>query len=145
VTGSERVRSSGVVSRVADKLKIALDAVGSPAELARALDVTPSHVSRLRNGTAGISAELSLRLSRILGRAPLHGLREDGHSKLADLIAPILGPVGENSATPRLPIHDDLSLLSPEDLALVQDLIKALVRTTEPPAPTRGRSCENEN
>jgi transcriptional regulator with XRE-family HTH domain len=129
------------VSNVSKTLKLALEVVGSPAELARALGVTPSHVSRLRKGTAGISAELSLRLSRILGRAPLRGLRDDGHAELADLIAPILGSAGDAPVAPRLPVHDDLAQLSQEDLTLVHHLIKALTRAPEQPAASRRRSA----
>src|SRR5690349_16890100 len=48
--------------------------VGNPAELARQLRVTDSHISRLRKGSAGVSIVIALRLADVLdedGVAPL--------------------------------------------------------------------------
>lgn len=42
----------------------------SGRELASALDVSPSTLSRLLNGTTSISPSMALRLSRALGRSP---------------------------------------------------------------------------
>ena len=42
----------------------------SGRELAAALDVSPSTLSRLLNGTTSISPSMALRLSRALGRSP---------------------------------------------------------------------------
>ena len=61
------------------------ESTGSIAALARALNVAPSHVSRMRQGLVGIGPAGSLRISFILGRAALAGLRHDGHGDLADV------------------------------------------------------------
>ncbi|MBX7062292.1 MAG: HigA family addiction module antidote protein [Pyrinomonadaceae bacterium] len=42
----------------------------SGRELAAALDVSPSTLSRLLNGTTSISPSMALRLSKALGRSP---------------------------------------------------------------------------
>lgn len=42
----------------------------SGRELAVALDVSPSTLSRILNGTSGISPSMALRLSKALGRSP---------------------------------------------------------------------------
>lgn len=39
-------------------------------QLAAKLDVSPSTLSRILNGTSGISSEMALRLSKALGRSP---------------------------------------------------------------------------
>ena len=42
----------------------------SGRELAVALDVSPSTLSRILNGTSGISPSMALRLAKALGRSP---------------------------------------------------------------------------
>lgn len=42
----------------------------SSRQLASSLGVSPSTLSRLLKGSSGISPEMSLRLSKVLGRAP---------------------------------------------------------------------------
>ena len=42
----------------------------SARQLAHALDVSPSTLTRVINGASGISAEMALRLSRALGGSP---------------------------------------------------------------------------
>lgn len=42
----------------------------SGRELAEKLDVAPSTLNRILKGTSGISPEMSLRLSKTLGRSP---------------------------------------------------------------------------
>lgn len=42
----------------------------SGRELAAALGVSPSTLSRILNGSSGISPEMALRLSKALGRSP---------------------------------------------------------------------------
>jgi transcriptional regulator with XRE-family HTH domain len=120
--------SSSAVSNVAETLKLALTAVGSAAELARVLEVTPSHISRLRKGTAGISAELSLRLSRVIGRPALQGLRDDGHTVLAELLEPLAG-IRHDKLTSLSPgLADDLAALTPDDIHHIQGLVASLAK-----------------
>ena len=42
----------------------------SSRQLASSLEVSPSTLSRLLKGTNGVSPEMSLRLSKVLGRTP---------------------------------------------------------------------------
>lgn len=42
----------------------------SARELANRLGVAPSTVTRILNGASGVSAEMALRLSKVLGRSP---------------------------------------------------------------------------
>jgi plasmid maintenance system antidote protein VapI len=52
---------------------------GNPSKLARALQVTQSHVSRLRQGACGLSATLMLRLADFLDEDGVAILRICGH------------------------------------------------------------------
>lgn len=48
--------------------------------------MTASHLTRVRQGKAGIGPVASLLLSRTTGRDRLQGLRDDGHGELADAL-----------------------------------------------------------
>jgi addiction module HigA family antidote len=51
--------------------KVYLEPLGiSSRQLASSLKVSPSTLSRLLKGDSGISPEMSLRLSKVLGRSP---------------------------------------------------------------------------
>lgn len=119
-----------VVPNVLDIIESAVATAGSPAALARALRVTPSHVSRLRKGTAGVSAELSLRLSRVLGRPLLQGLRDDGHSELADLMQPLADSREDKRLAAQRSLDDDLAALSPTDFRHFRAILASLAEAT---------------
>ncbi|KXS52418.1 HigA family addiction module antitoxin [Marinobacter persicus] len=61
--------------------KVYLEPSGiSSRQLASSLGVSPSTLSRLLKGTSGISPEMSLRLSKVLGRSPESWLAmQDGY------------------------------------------------------------------
>jgi len=118
------------VSNVVETVKLALETVGSAAALARALGITQSHVSRLKKGTAGVGPELSLRLSRIIGRPSLHGLRDDGHGELADLLQALLDERDDKRITARRALADNLAILSPADFTRICGLIASLANAT---------------
>src|SRR6266545_3408953 len=59
---------------------------GRPAELARRLKVTGSHVSRIRKGVAGMGVETCLRLADVLDADPIVVLRACGYARLCELL-----------------------------------------------------------
>jgi DNA-binding transcriptional regulator YdaS (Cro superfamily) len=137
------------VSRVADTVELAVKIVGSPAALARVLAITQSHASRLRKGTAGISATLSLRLSRVIGRPLLQGLRDDGHVVFADLMQPLATAQEDKRFAAERAIVDDLSCLPAADFdglrRLIASLVRAARREKKPSSsvPSGGRTAED--
>jgi hypothetical protein len=116
------------VPNVLDTIELAVTTLGSPAALARALAVTPSHVSRLRKGTAGVSAELSLRVSRVIGRPLLQGLRDDGHGDLADLMQPLADAREDKRFALNRAFTDNFSVLPPADTRYVEGIVARLAK-----------------
>lgn len=127
---------------ILDTIELAVTIMGSPAALARALAVTQSHVSRLRKGTAGVSVELSLRLSRVIGRPLLQGLRDDGHTELADLLQPLADAQTDKRFTAQRSIDDDLAALPPADYRHIRAVIASLANAARRAAAQR-RSTED--
>jgi DNA-binding transcriptional regulator YdaS (Cro superfamily) len=125
------------VSNVVETLKLALDTVGSAAALARALGITQSHVSRLKKGTAGVGPELSLRLSRVIARPSLQGLRDDGHGELADLFQTLLDERDDERIAAKRSFADNLATLSEADFNRIYGLVESLAKATRRAASRR--------
>jgi hypothetical protein len=117
--------------------------IGNPAELARQLRVTDSHVSRLRKGHAGVSIVLALRFADVLDEDGVALLRTVGH---ADAAASIDRLRKGSPERPRTVLEDKIDRLSGDDRRMLASLVdRLLVNTTGPtrlPAPdpqTRSR------
>jgi plasmid maintenance system antidote protein VapI len=132
--------TSRAVSNLLEALNLALAEVGSPAELAKVLAITPSHMSRLRKGKAGISAELSLRLSGIIGRPMIQGLRDDGHVDLAELLQPLFDPKDDERVARMRKMEFQLSRLAPGDYKNVKGLVASLAKAARQRKTTRPKS-----
>jgi len=91
--------------------------------LAARLQVTPSHVSRLLKGTAGLSPYLCLRLADLLGQDRAFVLRACGHARLSDR----LFPGGAPTATEGQRVQDAIEQLPPFDRRLIQALVERLI------------------
>jgi hypothetical protein len=127
------------VTNVSKIITLALGATGSIAALARALNVAPSHVSRMRKGLVGVGPEGSLRLSFILGRTALGGLREDGHGELADLLEAFFEIREDKRAVARRALDADVDALPAQDFrhirAVITSLANAARRSANAPNP----------
>lgn len=60
----------------------------SNLQLAHALHISHSHVSRVLSGAANINPALALRLADLLGESRADALRSCGHDELCDLLYP---------------------------------------------------------
>ncbi len=60
----------------------------SNSALARVLQISHSHVSRVLGGEATVNPALALRLADVLGESRIDVLRACGHGELGDLIYP---------------------------------------------------------
>ena len=131
--------TSPTVTNISKIIERALGVTGSLAALARALNVTPSHVSRMRKGLVGVGPEGSLRLSFIMGRTALSGLRHDGHGELADLLEAFFDVRDDKPAVARRALDADLAALPPHDLrhvrAVIASLANAARRSANAPHP----------
>lgn len=98
----------------------AVQRVGSTAELARKLEVAPSHISRIRKGLVGAGIEMLLHLADVLEMDAAKVLRVCGHPRLADRLV-----VLQLNAPPRAlsALCESIEHLSAPD----RDLIRALV------------------
>jgi transcriptional regulator with XRE-family HTH domain len=110
-----------------DLVERAVMRVGHPAELARQLAVTPSHVSRLRKGTAGLSVELLLRLADVLDVDGVELLRTCGRPRIADHIDRLRRGTPQR---PRTVLDQGIDRLSNRDRSLVADLVDRLLTDT---------------
>jgi DNA-binding transcriptional regulator YdaS (Cro superfamily) len=125
------------VTKVIETVKLALAGTGSSAALARELAVTPSHVSRLKSGKTGVSPEISLRLSRIIARPALQGLRDDGHADLADVLQALIDLRDDKQAIAQRKLDEDLAALPPTDFRHVRALIASLANAARRNANAR--------
>jgi hypothetical protein len=114
------------VAHVAKTIELALEASGSLAALARALNVVPSHISRMRKGLVGIGPEGSLRLSFIIGRPALRGLRDDGHGELADLLQAFFGLRDDKRTVAQRALDEDLAVLPPSEFRHIRAVIASM-------------------
>jgi plasmid maintenance system antidote protein VapI len=105
---------------------------GWPAELARRLEVTPSHISRLRKGTAGLSIEACVRLANVLDEDHLLILRLGGHTRLCEMLA---FRRQRGMAPSRARLHELLDRLSHRDRLLVGRLIERLLGESDAEEP----------
>src|SRR5262245_35945626 len=64
-------------------LERAIDRVGGPAKLARRLEITPSHISRLCKGVCSLGVEVLLRLADVVDEDGVEVLHTCGHPRLA--------------------------------------------------------------
>jgi hypothetical protein len=126
------------VASVVKTIELALTTTGSIVALARALNVAPSHVSRMRKGLVGVGPEVSLRLSYILGRPALHGLRDDGHGELADLLQAFFDLHDDTRAVAQRALDADLAALPPTEFRHIRALIASLANAARREANTRG-------
>ncbi len=96
----------------------------TPAELARRLEVTPGHVSRLCTGTAGLSAKSCFRIADVLDEDPIVILRACGFGWLSDAIDLLCR---RRLPPPRARLHDALDQLPRNDRQLVGHIIDRLL------------------
>lgn len=82
----------------------------------RALQITDSHISRLRKGTGSLSVEVMLRLADLLDEDGVAVLRTCGHVRIADLFERLQR--GEQQR-PRHVLYDAIDRLSEDDRAIV--------------------------
>jgi hypothetical protein len=114
------------VNKVINTIARALAATGSIVALARAVNVAPSHISRIRKGLVGVGPEVSLRLSYILGRVPLRGLRDDGHGELANLLEAFFNLHDNERAIRQRALDADIAALSARDYVRIRGLMRSL-------------------
>lgn len=112
----------------------ALTLTGGIGPLARRLEVTTSHVSRLNKGLVGASIEVLLYLAEVIDEDPVSVLRSCGHARMADRLRVLLKGVPQR---PRHALYDAIDQLSDRDRDVVTILVARLLNTTEstPPAP----------
>jgi hypothetical protein len=98
--------------------------VGSLSELGRRIDVTGSHLSRIRSGKVGLGVESCIRLADVLEEDRILVLRICGYARLTELIAPL-----QNGRLPHRPgrLHEALDRLLLSDRRLVTRLIDRLL------------------
>jgi hypothetical protein len=93
----------------------------------------------MRKGLLGIGPAGSLRISFILGRTALAGLRHDGHGELADVFEAFFNIRDDEPTAARRTFDRDLAALSHHDLrhvrALVASLANAARRDAAAPHP----------
>jgi hypothetical protein len=111
---------------------------GIPARLARDLQITPSHVSRLRRGACGLSVPLVLRLARYLDEDGVAILRLCGHVRIADLFDGIQwdAPQQDLPQHSRDPLHAAIERLSAADRTMVSAFVIRLLGDSRTP-PSR--------
>jgi transcriptional regulator with XRE-family HTH domain len=107
-------------------LEQAIARVGSPAELARQLEVAPSHVARIRQGLVGAGFIVLLNLADVLDEDALKILRLCGHARLAERFVLLQQPSVPRSRTKLYDAIDSLSVLD-------RDLVAAIVKRLQPP------------
>jgi len=90
----------------------------------------------MRKGLVGVGPEGSLRLSFILGRTMLAGLRQDGHGELADLFEAFFEVRDDEPAAARRALDRDLDDLPAGDLRHVRALIASLANAARCDANT---------
>jgi plasmid maintenance system antidote protein VapI len=107
---------------------------GNPSKLAHDLHITPSHVSRLRQGACGLSVELILRLADYLDEDGVTILRICGHVRIADLFERLQRGSPQR---PRHVLYDAIDKLSAADRAMVSAFVNRLLvdSPTPPPLP----------
>jgi hypothetical protein len=113
-------------------LERALMRVGTPAELARQLQVTASHVSRLRKGHAGVSIVLALRFADVLDEDGIAVLRTVGHISAAESIDRLRKGSPER---PRTVLEDKIDRLSGSDRRMLAGFVDRLLVNTKGPTP----------
>jgi plasmid maintenance system antidote protein VapI len=105
---------------------------GNPSKLAHALQVTQSHVSRLRQGSCGLSVTLMLRLADFLDEDGVAILRICGHVRIADLFERLQRGSPQR---PRHLLYDAIDRLSAADRAMVSAFVNRLLIDSTPPSP----------
>ncbi len=113
-------------------LERALARVGSPSNLARRLEITPSHVSRLFKGTTSLSIAVTLRLADVLDEDGVEVLRRCGHARIADRIDQLRRGSPQRA---RSQLYDAIDRLSEGDRQMVSGLVHRLLKRA-PPSPT---------
>jgi transcriptional regulator with XRE-family HTH domain len=114
----------------------AITNVGKPAEVARRLHVTPSHISRICKGTAGLSLLLCFRLADVLDEDPVAVMHACGHEQFSERLKLLLV---HRVPGPRAQLYDALDRLSHNDRGLVRRIIDRLLPQSSAPssAPSR--------
>jgi plasmid maintenance system antidote protein VapI len=107
---------------------------GNPSKLARDLQITQSHVSRLRQGACGVGIELILRLADYLDEDGVTILRICGQARMAELFQRLRRGSPQR---PRHLLYDAIDKLSAADRAMVRAFINRLLvdSPTPPPLP----------
>jgi hypothetical protein len=113
-------------------MRRAVSRVGTLAELARRLDVSPSHVSRIVAGLCGIGVDTCLALADVLDDDPAVVLRTCGYARLSERIDRLRRGL---QPPPRARAHDALDRLSEDDRLLVGDLVNRLLLDRASVAP----------
>ncbi len=111
-------------------LERAVTLVGGPGELARRLDITSSHVSRLRQGTCRLSVEVLLRLAEVLDEDGVEIVRTCGHARMAERLDLLRRGSPQR---PRIQLYDAIDRLSEADRQMVNGFVHRLL--TDSPAP----------
>jgi transcriptional regulator with XRE-family HTH domain len=117
-------------------LERAIGRVGSPSNLARRLEITPSHISRLCKGTTSLSIEALLRLADVLDEDGVDMLRTCGHARVAERIDLLRRGSPQRA---RSQLYDAIDRLSEADRQLVNSFVCRLLtdspRQQKLPAP----------
>jgi transcriptional regulator with XRE-family HTH domain len=109
----------------------AVTRVGTLAELARRLAVTPSHVSRLCRGLCGIGVDTCFALADVLDDDPLVVLRACGYARLSGRIDRLRRGL---QPPPGARAQEAFDRLAESDRRLVGDLVNRLLADTRAPA-----------
>jgi transcriptional regulator with XRE-family HTH domain len=113
-------------------LERAITQVGSPANLARRMEITPSHISRLYKGTASLSIETMLRLADVLDEDGVEVLRTCGHARVAERIDLLRRGSPQRA---RSQLYDAIDRLSESDRQMVTSFVHRLL--TDSPRPPK--------
>jgi plasmid maintenance system antidote protein VapI len=105
---------------------------GNPSKLARDLQITQSHVSRLRQGACGVGVELILRLADYLDEDGVTILRICGQVRMANLFERLQRGSPQR---PRHLLYDAIDKLSPADRAMVGSFVSRLLVDSPTPLP----------
>jgi hypothetical protein len=107
---------------------------GSWAALADLLSVSPQHVSRVRRGLIGLSADVVAHAAVHAGKDPVQELRKCGHGRLVDSLASALGAWETLTAEER-----EFVLLVRRSAPAVRESIRMLLKAATDQTATKGR------
>lgn len=113
--------------------------------LAKALQVTPSHISRILLGRVGISEALCVRLADFLGEDRARTLHACGHAAFSDLLYRADGgsPVPRQFSGRHASVHEALDRLDRGNFEWISHLVLAVGDVALPPPEGQSRLTQS--